>query len=39
MNESNLSEVIEEINNHDAEHIWVLKDKEDKVDIEGFYII
>ncbi len=39
MNESNLSEVIEKINNHDAEHIWVLKDKEDKVDIEGFYII
>lgn len=39
MNESNLSEIIKKIDNGDTEHIWVLKDKEDKVDIEGFYII
>ncbi|NLK43673.1 MAG: hypothetical protein GX300_04685 [Tissierellia bacterium] len=39
MNESNLIEIIKKIDNDDTEHIWVLKDKEDKVDIEGFYII
>ena len=39
MNESKLSAIMKKIDNGDTEHIWVLKDKEDKVDIEGFYII
>ncbi len=39
LNESKLIEVLKQMETYNVENIWVLKDQEDNIDIEGFYII
>lgn len=39
LNESKLIEMLKQMENYNIESFWVLKDQEDNIDIEGFYII
>lgn len=39
LNESKLIEVHKQMETYNVENIWILKDQEDNIDIEGFYII